>query len=515
MTDLNPSEVVAWASALRTAALVGTGRRASAGAPSGFGTPPEDGEAFLDQAALFDVMSRAGARPVACVATAQAPPETRAYPPAEASRVLSLILRQPPLKGELRDELILTWLRVCGAHNLVVRPEALPELFEFARPKVKARQLLSDCWGERGRWFAANFDPKLLKVTVDSDEALGDTVAPGQIDDLVREWPTLDTPAAAIQLRRLRATDPDRGRELLSAHWSKLPAKARAEHLETLAATLSLGDEDLLESALEDRAKSVREVAVAMLAGLGGSRFRARMGERLAPLITVEKKLLRPTRIRLALPQGVDEAGTRDGLPAPDPSDANQPTAWLGAMIEAAPLDVWVKASGLKPRDIVEAFDSNSSDAHHFSEAIANSGDAEWADAIAPTTTNPRVVAVMSPAKREGWLLEHSAKTSESPHLFVSAIKATPQPWSREVSEAIVRRLGGAEDGDYFLYAFDAHLIAGLGPQSLAQARELLARPVKDPDKLAQARAKLLTIMQFQTFNQTIRDAFASAEEAQ
>ena len=30
-------------------------------------------------------------------------------------------------------------------------------------------------------------------------------------------------------------------------------------------------------------------------------------------------------------------------------------------------------------------------------------GDAEWADAIAPTTTNPRVVAVMSPAKREGW----------------------------------------------------------------------------------------------------------------
>lgn len=515
MSDLSSLEVGAWATALRTSALVGTGRRAPGNAPSALGTPPDDTDTFLDQAAIYDVMSRGGQRTLECVATPPAPPETRAYPPAEATRLLSLILRQPPLKGELRDELILTWLRACGASNLVVRPEALPELVEFARPKVKARQLLSDCWGERGRWYATSFDPRLLRVTVDSSEALSDAVAPEQIDDLIRQWPTLDTAAAATQLGRLRATDADRGRELLQAHWSKLPAKARVAHLETLADTITLADEDLLEAALDDRAKSVRELAVSLLTGLLGSRFKARMGERLAPLITVEKKLLRPTKIRVSLPQAVDDAAIRDGLPAADPANANQPTLWLGAIIEAAPLDVWVKASGLKPRDVVAAFESNRSDSHYFAEAIGRSGDPEWADALSSTTDNPRVVAAMSPATREAWLLDHSTKTTQSHHVFLSAVKATPQPWSPQVSEAIVRRLGNSEDRDYFLYAFDAELIAGLGPETLTLARDLLARPVHDPDKFSQARAKLLTIMQFHTFNQTIRDAFATAKEAQ
>lgn len=350
-------EIGAWASALRTSALVGTSRRAPAHAPAGLGTPPADTELLLDQAALFDVLSRGGARAVQGRQTDPAPPETRPYAPQEAQRLLGLLLHQSPVKGELRDDLILGWLLACAEHNAIVGPALLPELAALALRDVSLRQPLSNCWGERGRWLASIFHPRLTASTVASRDALGEEVPPEEIEGLVRSWPTLDRAAASIELRRLRNTDADRARELLATHWAKLPAKARDEHLDVLGENLTLADEDFLEAALDDRAQAVRGSAAALLGRLPGSGLRARMGDRLAPLIQVEKRMLRPTKISLSLPQGVDEAGVRDGLAAPDPTVTGQAPYWLRAIIRSSPLDVWVRVSGMVPRDVVQALD--------------------------------------------------------------------------------------------------------------------------------------------------------------
>lgn len=510
---LNALEVGAWTTALRTAALVGTSRRAPSHAPAALGSPPEDTEALLDQAALFDILDRAGARAVVGVPVDPAPPETRAYAPPEAMRLLSLILHQPPLKGELRDELILAWLGECGAANAIVAPGLLPELADFAMGKISARPALSNCWGERGRWLAEAFHRRLFNASVASRNALADTVPPEEVDDLIASWPTLDTAAASLQLRRLRLTDPDRARDLLAEHWPTLAAKARNEHLLALSETLTLADDDFLENALDDRAKSVREVAVKVLTGLHGSRHSRRMAARLAPLIHVEKRLLRPAAIRLTLPQEVDEAGIRDGLSAPDPATQGQTAEWLAAMIVASPMDVWTGATGLTPGAVVAALDLTEAERAAFDRAIGHSGDSEWADAVAADTTDPQVVATMSPTVRDTWLRDRIALRSEANRLVFDVLRAIPRPWPPDLSETVIARLGESEDGTPFLNFFGVDLIAGLGPETVPQVRQLLARPVKDPDKQANTRGKLLTIMQFHSLKDSIRDAFASAKE--
>lgn len=506
-------EIGAWASALRTSALVGTSRRAPAHAPAGLGTPPADTELLLDQAALFDVLSRGGARAVQGRQTDPAPPETRPYAPQEAQRLLGLLLHQSPVKGELRDDLILGWLLACAEHNAIVGPALLPELAALALRDVSLRQPLSNCWGERGRWLASIFHPRLTASTVASRDALGEEVPPEEIEGLVRSWPTLDRAAASIELRRLRNTDADRARELLATHWAKLPAKARDEHLDVLGENLTLADEDFLEAALDDRAQAVRGSAAALLGRLPGSGLRARMGDRLAPLIQVEKRMLRPTKISLSLPQGVDEAGVRDGLAAPDPTVTGQAPYWLRAIIRSSPLDVWVRVSGMVPRDVVQALDLPPAERDALDLAIGSSGDSEWADAIAGETRSADVVAAMSPAVRERWLADNLGRHEQTPRIITDALRQLPRPWSPDVTERLLRRLGDSQDGSGLVFLFDGILIAGLGQGTVPLIRDLLARPVKDEDNQAQVRAKLLTIMQFHNLRDSIRDAFTPAKE--
>ena len=62
-TAVDPGAVSRWAAALRASALVGTSRRAAGVLPSGLA--PADHASLLDQAALLDVLGRAGARPMA------------------------------------------------------------------------------------------------------------------------------------------------------------------------------------------------------------------------------------------------------------------------------------------------------------------------------------------------------------------------------------------------------------------------------------------------------------------
>ena len=68
-----------------------------------------------------------------------------------------------------------------------------------------------------------------------------------------------------------RRTDPAGARELLEAEWDTVSAKVRAEAVQALRHSPSLADEPLLERALDDRAKTVREAAARVLDLLPGS----------------------------------------------------------------------------------------------------------------------------------------------------------------------------------------------------------------------------------------------------
>lgn len=511
---MNPAtpDLDAWIAALRTSALVGTGRRPPAAPPALLGHPVEDGEPLLDQAALFDVIVRAGTVPRSAQPVEPCPPEARPVAPAAATRLLALLLTQPPLPGELRDELLINWLHACAASGAVVAPDMLGPIFQVALRNLEIRSALVACWGERGRWLAALRQPRLARLAAVSTDPVRDDA---HVEALVTRWPTLDLQAADAELRRLRSTHPDKARELLESHWTKLPAKARAQHLGCLEVGLSLGDEAFLESALDDRALTVRAAAADLLTHLPGSQLRERMGERLAPLLTVRRRLLRRPEITVSMPPPPDAAAIRDGLQAADPKLTGQQAGWLRAIIAAAPLETWTRATQLSIDEIAANIDDQNGDLVSLSQAVARAGDRRWADALAGRSVNADVVASMSAEKREGWLCRHIPMPSVAPRTIATALDGVPQPWSPAVSKAIVERIADSEDHSPMLTVLGTDLYTGLHPEAIDMVRTLRERPVADPDKHARARTTLRTILQFHTFNHTIRDAFAQlAEEA-
>ena len=108
---------------------------------------------------------------------------------------------------------------------------------------------------------------------------------------------------------------PAAARDLLEAQWTTVSAKVRADAVRALGPGLSAADEPLLERALDDRAKSVREAAAAMLDRLPASARAARMADRLRRLVRVRGTLVR--HLEVDVPDAPDEAAVRDGLTAP------------------------------------------------------------------------------------------------------------------------------------------------------------------------------------------------------
>ena len=89
----------------------------------------------------------------------------------------------------------------------------------------------------------------------------------------------------------LYADDPTAGRRLIADACGQLDAASRARVLAVLHEQLSADDEDLIESALDDRAKAVRSIAIELLNSLTTSQRARRLTATLAPLVASTGKL--------------------------------------------------------------------------------------------------------------------------------------------------------------------------------------------------------------------------------
>jgi hypothetical protein len=129
--------------------------------------------------------------------------------------------------------------------------------------------------GSRGRWLQ-----ELLST------------ASGAAHPAPADWSGLKAADAATELEQLRRSDPAAARDRLAEHWDSISAKERAAHLGILGSGLGPEDEVLLERALDDKAKTVRDAALALLDRLPASARAQRMAARLTALLRV-KGLLR------------------------------------------------------------------------------------------------------------------------------------------------------------------------------------------------------------------------------
>lgn len=480
-----------WLADLRTSALIGTGRHPVPAPAAGLGYSPPDGlppeELLLDQAALADVLTRAARRP-GTAGTANpvdpAPADDAPQASADAARLLDLLLSQPPVSQELRLRLVIDWLQLAAGAGQRVPHRLLPALLALAEARSAVAAQLFPAIGVRGRWL------------LDAVSEPAGTSPPAAAD-----WAELTSADAATELERLRHSEPAAARDRLHQHWGALSARERAAHLGVLATNLGPDDENLLESALDDKAKSVRDAAAGLLDRLPVSARAQRMAARLAPLLRVKGLLRR--QLEIDLPPDPDAAGVRDGIAPPPRTGEPDRLGRLDTIIRGAPLAVWTTVAGRNPAAAVALLDR---DARVLETLIATAclrSDAEWARALLQVRPDARLLACLPAAEREHALLRHIHSGPPQPWALAQLLRDVPRPWGLPLATAVVELLA-AEDGGYLADLMSAFLPVALPPEAADQCGALLHRSDGD----ATRRRVFRDVVQYQSFRQSLTEAF-------
>lgn len=482
---------MSWLAGLRTAALVGTGRHPSPPPPPELNLRVPDGlsaeELLLCQAALADVAIRASRRPHAAPAPdsvsgefVQPAPEDGAPQAAgDAARLLDLLLNQPPVGAELRSALVADWLELAALAGQRVPHRLLPALFTLAgtRPAIAAR--LHPAVGSRGAWLQA------LRQAAPADVPEGKAGSPGG--------------DAAGELARLRQEDPAAARARLLADWGASTARERSTLLALFSVHLGIQDEELLELALDDKAKRVREVAGELLDRLPDSARAGRMAARLGALLALKGVLRR--HLTVDLPPAPDPAAARDGVPSG--TGGSDGFGRLETIIRGAPLEVWTTAAGRDPEGTLALLAGEPRVVDAIMATAVLRADTEWVRALLAVRADARLLACLPAAERGQYLLRHLRARTLKPPALVPLLRDLPRPWDPELAAEILDIAAG-KDGGYVASMLASVLPTALPAEAAAECRRLLAQGGQDPS----LRRALGEAVQYQSFRQSLTEAF-------
>lgn len=495
-----------WLGDVATAALVGSARREPPPVPPSLGLVADDDghgpeHRLLAGAALADVVSRGGATLQSTDAPTHAsPPETLPACGEAAAQLLHLLLTQPPVSKATRDELVAEWLRLAESAGQRVSWSVLPGLLDFASSRPPVARALGGALGERGAWLVG------LNPTWSGALEGGPTPA-GASGDLggtgwTTQWPTMATAEAIAAFARGRRTDPGVARALLEAEWDTVSAKVRGEAVRALRQELSVADEPVLERALDDRAKTVREAAAAVLGLLPESARAQRMADRLRPLVRVRGTLSK--HVEVDVPDPPDDAAVRDGLTPPAKGGGPVPTVWLAQIVRGAPLAAWTDLTGrsvpttlkmVRDKDVLAS----------LVEVVLDRRDTEWALAcVEMGLPDPRLVWLLPREKRTELLVSWVARPPAGRDLG-GLLAEVPRPWPDELSRAVLRRLRGDGAATSLARSAAPLLPVALSPSLAPEVTTLLAQV---PDDATHLRRALTETLQLHAFRTSLTEAF-------
>ncbi|MDP5225929.1 MULTISPECIES: DUF5691 domain-containing protein [Arthrobacter] len=480
---------MSWLTELRTSALLGTGRHPAPTPPVDLGVCPPDAVSpealLLDQAALADVATRAArvaggsdhlmVRPAGADDCPAAPPE--------AARLLELLLNQPPVGKELRDHLVQEWLRTAAAAGRRVPHRLLPALLALAGSRPSLAGHLHPAIGARGLWLQ-----ELRRDTSLDGTGPEDPVA------------TAERPGSAEDFETLRRLDPARAREQLAAEWKSLTARERAARLGAFAENLQADDEPLLEAALDDRAKSVRETAVELLNHEPASARAARMAARLEPLLQVKR--LPRKHFQISLPGVPDDAAVRDGVPADPRTGHPDRVAQFHVIIRGAPLEVWTRVAGGPPATVLGMLRSDSRIIDSLATTAGIRGDLPWIRALLDLREDAELLGHLPGEEREQHLVRLLKTGSTLPATVFQLLHGLPRPWGGELSTAVLDRIL-TKDGGTLAAGTASFLPLCLTPETLKH-RALRHEP---PDDDA-CRRVLGDITRYHSIRRSLTEAF-------
>uniref|UniRef100_A0AAU3I4H4 DUF5691 domain-containing protein n=1 Tax=Streptomyces sp. NBC_01393 TaxID=2903851 RepID=A0AAU3I4H4_9ACTN len=469
---------------LVTVALLGTERRTLPGQRPGQQAPV----ALLDAAAVETVRRRAGVRPARAAARPEpaAPDPRAALPPAAARRLATLLADRPGAGGGGRRgtapdlmELLPQWLALANTRGFAAPPETLPALLDAARGRTDLRPAVLDFAGPRALWLA-RLNPEWRFALRSSS---GAAALPEEADDIQRLWQEGLFAERVALLAAVRAKDPAAGRALLVATWATERAEDRLMFLDSLRSGLCAEDEAFLEQALADRSRNVRATAAELLSALPGSALAARMADRAASCVAVDRTRGTPV-ITVEAPHECDAAMERDGVVPKPPGGRGERSWWLGQLVEATPLATWrERLGGRSPEEMVAlpVTDGWQGELHAaWCRAAVRQRDPAWSRALlgppsAPEAGGPGAVSLAERAKllatlgsgeRAEWVAGFIGTHGLSEAFQLLGVCAVP--WAGGLGRAVVDALDIARDAGSFPWSFSG--VMGLAERCLDPA---------------------------------------------
>ncbi|MFM8332027.1 MAG: DUF5691 domain-containing protein [Candidatus Methylumidiphilus sp.] len=446
-------------------------------------TQSEPPETLLRAAGVVALCGLAGHRPTITQTPTAEPCPAETLPPCQDAELAGLL--DQILSGNHARLQAEALRRLAGA---ALPYPLLPKALELGRGNRALRPPLLAVLGQRGHWLARQNPEWAYAAGTLQDHPLDIAV-----------WDTGSLDQRLVYLRRCRADDPPRGRELLAAALPEANAKERAALLAELETQLSPADEDLLETLLlKDRGKEVRQTAAALLARLPASRYAGRMQARLETCLSTERKLLR-SKLILTPPETFGADWKNDGLEEAKPTyePLGQRAWWLYQLTCATPLHWWTQHTGMTPDALLAwAEDGEWRDAlwRGWLDAQNRSADPLWAEAFLSRWPHKklhidafRLIRCLELTERERhWLrlLQEAAGQRNLGRTLLEITAVLPleaAPFSVEFARAIlaqiVANLSDPNHGnhDYYLRQALPDFACLLPPELFPEAQTLLA----------------------------------------
>lgn len=399
-------------------------------------------------------------------------------------------------------EIASEWGRLAAARGVRVPSRLAPAILAEVWKWVGGDAVLVEAAGEVGRWLARlnGVSGKAVVALEQAEEA----------------WGTGTNSERRHLLVRMRAIDAARARALVESTWKDEGADARRAFLEAMDASgLTPEDEPLLERALTDRSKPVRELAAAMLPRLAGSKYVERMTARAAGMIrVVESKkglVLKKKVVKVVAepPAEWDPALAKEGIEEKPPQGMGKRAYWLRQIVATVPVGHWTRSLGLSAEELIAGVSGDDYERdviEAWSVAAARSGDEEWCRGLALQGVRKKKGRAadlhglwqgLEPRARESVV---RAQVSELKGGWVEAwevLATVEHAWSRAFSKEMVARLGESlptKKVDHWDVGFQVHAIGTRIDPSLATEFEAVVEKVfkgEVPPSVAASLARL------------------------
>ncbi|MCS0637096.1 DUF5691 domain-containing protein [Streptomyces sp. LP05-1] len=467
-------------------ALLGTDRRAPAPdllGPNGPAAGRDAPVVLLDAAALHTVRRRAGLLPAPAAPVPEpAPRDDRPALPGAAARRLTLLLADRAgagqgsggRRGTAPDltELLPQWLAAANEYGYRAPATALPALLDAARARTDLRPGALALAGPRALWLA-RLNPE-WRFALRGASGAGALPSPADTGAVRRLWDEGLFAERVALLGAVRADDPAAARELLAATWSAERAEDRLMFLDSLRNGLADPDEPFLEQTLADRSRNVRATAAELLSALPHSALAARMADRAAGCVALDRTS-GPATVMVEAPHECDAAMQRDGVVAAAPAGRGERSWWLAQLVEATPLAVWSGRLGdREPAELVAlpVADGWQEELHGaWCRAAVRQRDPAWARALlGPPATPPaslaersKLLAVLPAGERARWVADFIAAHGLSDAFQLLGVCAVP--WSPPLGRAVVDALDAAREAGSYPWSFSG--VMGLAERCL------------------------------------------------